>query len=112
MLFYIDYKAIWTIKKINIIEILAFFYGGWPLKSENFFEVYLTNRPQFSMVYTLINHRNDVIKCSKLRRVVSLQSFEHFMTSFLWSITECRAWKIVVDFFFTKTFIFSFPRSF
>ena len=27
----------------------------------------LTNRPQFSMVYTLINHRNDVIKCSKLK---------------------------------------------
>ena len=40
----------------------------------------LTNRPQFSMVYTLKDHRNDVIKCSKLnwntscRRVVSLQS--------------------------------------
>ena len=25
-----------------------------------------TNRPQFSMVYTLIDHRNDAIKCSKL----------------------------------------------
>ena len=23
-------------------------------------------RPQFSMVYTLIDHRNDAIKCSKL----------------------------------------------
>ena len=28
---------------------------------------YLTNRPQFPMVYTLIDHRNDVIKCSKLK---------------------------------------------
>ena len=25
-----------------------------------------TNRPQLSMVYTLIDHRNDAIKCSKL----------------------------------------------
>ena len=25
-----------------------------------------TNRPQFSMVYTLTDHRNDAIKCSKL----------------------------------------------
>jgi len=30
-------------------------------------EVYLTNRPQFPMVYTLVDHRNDVIKCSKLK---------------------------------------------
>ena len=29
--------------------------------------VYLTNRPQFFMVYTLIDHGNDVIKCSKLK---------------------------------------------
>ena len=27
--------------------------------------VHLTNRPQFSMVYTLTDHKNDVIKCSK-----------------------------------------------
>ena len=27
----------------------------------------LTNRPQFSMVYTLIDHRNEVIKCSRLK---------------------------------------------
>ena len=27
----------------------------------------LTNRPQFSMVHTLIDQRNDVIKCSKLK---------------------------------------------
>ena len=37
------------------------------------------------MVYTVIDHRNDVIKCSKLKwNLVSLQSFEHFMASFLW----------------------------
>ena len=29
--------------------------------------VHLTNRPQFSMAYTVIDHRNDVIKCSKLK---------------------------------------------
>ena len=28
---------------------------------------YLANRPQFSMVYTLIDHRNNVIKCSKVK---------------------------------------------
>ena len=28
--------------------------------------IYLTNRPQFFMVYTLIDHGNDAIKCSKL----------------------------------------------
>ena len=27
----------------------------------------LTNRPQFSMVYTFIDYRNDVIKWSKLK---------------------------------------------
>ena len=46
------------------------------------------------MVYTLMDHRNDAIKCSKLcfetnrlRLVVPLE-FEHFMTSFLWTIRE------------------------
>ena len=29
--------------------------------------MYLTYRPQFSMVYFLIDHRNDVIKSSKLK---------------------------------------------
>ena len=29
--------------------------------------IYLTNRPQFSMVYTLIDHINDVIKCPKVK---------------------------------------------
>ena len=28
-------------------------------------QCHLTNRPQFSMVYTVIDHRNDVIKCSE-----------------------------------------------
>ena len=51
----------------------------------------LTNRPDFFMVCTLIDHRNDAIKCSNSsgtmsrRRVVSLPRFEHFMASFLWS---------------------------
>ena len=27
----------------------------------------ITNRPQFFKVYTVIDHRNDVIKCSKLK---------------------------------------------
>ena len=45
------------------------------------FFFFLTNRPQFSLVYILIDRRNDVIKCSKLKwnhepQVVSLQSFE------------------------------------
>ena len=54
---------------------------------------HLKKRPQFSIVYTFIDHRNDVIKSvqnssgtTSSRRVVSLQSFEHFMASFLWSI--------------------------
>ena len=40
---------------------------GKSLKVTNAFIGYLTNRPQFSMVYTLIDHRIDVIKCSKLK---------------------------------------------
>ena len=52
----------------------------------------LRNRPKFSMIYTPIDHRNDLIKCSKLKwnhesqASGFLQSFEHFMASFLWSI--------------------------
>ena len=42
------------------------------------------------MVYTLIDHKNDAMKCSKLcsetTRLWFHLSFEHFMTSFLWSI--------------------------
>ena len=32
-----------------------------------YFYSIFTNRPQFSMVYPLIDQRNDVIKCSKLK---------------------------------------------
>ena len=35
---------------------------------------HLTNRPHFAMVHTLIDHRNDVIKCSKLKKNHELQS--------------------------------------
>ena len=38
---------------------ILYVYQGW--------QVCLTNRPQFSMVYILIDHRNDVMKCSKLK---------------------------------------------
>ena len=48
------------------------------------------NQPQFSMAYTLIDLGNDAIKCLKLCRETTRQrlhlSFEHFMTSFLWSL--------------------------
>ena len=40
---------------------------GKSLKVTNAFIGYLTNRPQFCMVYTLIDHRIDVIKCLKLK---------------------------------------------
>ena len=52
------------------------------------FDVKLTNRRQFSMVYTLIDHKmtsNNVQNSSGTtcrRRVVSLPSFGHFMASF------------------------------
>ena len=56
------------------------------------------------MVYTLIDHRNDTIKCSKLcsettrlRLVVPLE----------FGLYECRPWEIVVDLFFTITTYFS-----
>ena len=59
----------------------------------SFLQCHLTNRPQFSVVYTVIDHRNDVIKCSKTQveprasgEWFHLKSFEHFMASFLWSI--------------------------
>ena len=45
------------------------------VKSESFF-----------MVCTLIDHRNDAIKCSKLGSRTQVPSFEHFMTPFLWYI--------------------------
>ena len=52
------------------------------------FIVYLTNRRQFSMVYTLIDNKmmsQNVQNSSgtmSRRRVVSLPSFEHFVASF------------------------------
>ena len=50
---------------------------------------YLTNRPQFSMVFFFF----------------SLQSFEHFMVSFLWSI-GVYTMENVVDLFFTVIVFF------
>ena len=53
-----------------------------------FFSRYLTNRGQFSIVYTLIDHEmtsKNVQNSSGTtgrRRVVSLPSFGHFMASF------------------------------
>ena len=45
-----------------------FLFSCYPLNLLSKYDsVNLTNRPQFSMVYTLIDHKNDVIKCSKLR---------------------------------------------
>ena len=52
------------------------------------FIVYLTNRRQFSMVYTLIDHKmtsknvQNSSGTTSRRRVVSLPSFGHFMASF------------------------------
>ena len=49
---------------------------------------YLTNRRQFSMVYTLIDHKmtsknvQNSSGTTSRRRVVSLPSFGHFMASF------------------------------
>ena len=48
----------------------------------------LTNQRQFSMVYTLIDHKMTSLnvqnssETTSRRRVVSLPSFEHFMASF------------------------------
>ena len=53
--------------KLQTVNILAlYFYSVWTFNA-NVFLFYLTNRPQFSMVYTLIDHKNDIIKCSKLK---------------------------------------------
>ena len=54
----------------------------------------LTNRPQFSMVYAVIDHRNDVLWHT------------------FYDVQECRPWKIVFDLYVTITFIFSFLRKF
>ena len=47
----------WEILPVNILCLTAI----------SLQEFYLKSRPQFSMVYTLIHHRYDVIKCSKLK---------------------------------------------
>ena len=53
--------------KLQTVNILAsYFYSVWTLTA-NVLLFYLTNRLQFSIVYTLTDHRNDVIKCSKLK---------------------------------------------
>ena len=70
------------------------------------------------MVYTLIDHRNDVIKCSKTQVVEPRAAGEWFHSKVL-SNLWCHFYKSadhgklsVVDLFFTMTFIFCFPRSF
>ena len=61
------------------------------------------------MVHTLIDRRNDVIKCSKLKKNHELQSSR--FTAKFWtfygiiSIVYRKPWKTVVDLFFTITFI-------
>ena len=65
----------------------------------------LTNRPDCFMVCTLIDHRNDAIKCSKLKWNYEpqasgfLPNFEHFMALFLWSIRELTMKNLVDSFF-------------
>ena len=61
------------------------------------YEEYLTNRLQFSMVFTLIDHRNDVIKCSKLKWNHEKQAGEWFqckVLNILWrhfyGLYKCR----------------------
>ena len=79
---------------------------------------HLKKRPQFSIVYTFIDHRNDVIKSvqnssgtTSSRRVVSLQSFEHFMASFLWSI-RVQTMENCSRFVFYNDIYFQFPAKF
>ena len=68
------------------------------------YEEYLTNRLQFSMVFTLIDRRNDVIKCSKLKWNQEKQAGEWFHCKVLnifwrhfYGLYGCRPQKIVVD---------------
>ena len=72
----------------------------------------LTNRPQFSMVYTLINHRNDVIKCLKLKWnhqqqasgfTAKFWTFYDVISMVYKSVHHGKLWS---NFFFTITFIF------
>ncbi len=61
------------------------------------------------MVYTLIDHRNDVRKCSKLKwnRETLAEWFHCKVLDILWrhfyGLLECRPWKNVVDLFYTIT---------
>ena len=61
----------------------------------NDWEIYLINRPQFSMVYTLTDHRNDVIKCSKFKwnnePQASLNYFERCYEVHSSQLVECFA---------------------
>ena len=73
---------------IQLTYTVGITFHKWPPSISDHF-INLTNRPQFSIVYTLIDHRNDIIKYSKLKwnhSPGSLQSFECFMASFLLSI--------------------------
>ena len=83
---------------------ILYVYQGW--------QVCLTNRPQFSMVYILIDHiemmswnvQNSSGTTSR-RLVVSMQSFEHFIASFLQSVRvqtmETCGWFV----FYNNTYI-------
>ena len=66
-------------------KVILFYRLG---RSELKFVFHLTNRRQFSMVYTLIDHKmtsknvQNSSGTTSRRRVVSLPSFGHFMASF------------------------------
>ena len=54
-----------------------------------------TNRPQFSIVYTLIDHRNDAITCSKLRlRFVVPLKFYDVISMIYNSVAQGKLWSI------------------
>ena len=74
----------------------------------------LTNRPQYSIIYTLKDHRNDVIKCSKLKPQVSgfiakFWTFYDVISMVYNSVDYGKLWLIC---FLQYTFIFIFLRSF
>ena len=61
-----SFKAIFLFIYQNLI-----YFFLWNRRQQSIsvtiFPLWLTNRPQFFMFYTLIDHRNDVIKCSNLK---------------------------------------------
>ena len=78
----------------------------------------LTNRPQFPMVYTLINQRNGVIKCSKLKWNheplasgfnAKFWTFYGVISIVYKSVDHGKLWSIFF-FFCTVTFIFNSLR--